>query len=496
MQLEKNMSFLKTSKTLPKFTESCDVLDDIETFDLKSLKNIGSTSIFGKDMHLKLNLLKNILIENMSEYDQCFVLGYPEGSGFEEIVGKENVLKHDSVSAKLIDTFMNECREKKILLILNQPDFESDAQLTYLKMIYLYANKNISIISDFVSISEDSPKFFSNSDCLIIFDETSTSSYFSFKPNIILKSGLDISQNQLIQRMKKQNLAFVLKKQIIGEKDLVFKYDVLNEPKKKIEVNKSMSSFETKIQTMLQSLHERLDIIEKNAENQKLKMIETLENLPITQGMSILVTGDDYSRKSNLILNLIKSVQNQYDEIYLNTEDISEESLVNMDNLKNISNHDAEKVMDQLIKKQKKIRGSYYTGKPALFVVDDVVSTMSKFSKMEYLKDIKSCGIDIIFSTGKNYSVLLEYFDLILQKVNTDGDRVKKSYTLKKCSKKKLCMHENVCKFAGKKSDFKTKSDFMKTIRMSAQSDDSWLCIFKKEHNKPLSLYEPSDEPL
>lgn len=233
------------------------VIDDIESFDLKKIEICTSTIILGENTPSKFNLIQNILVENIDKYDQCFVLGFPSfvNSEFEKIVGKKNIFQYGEQSSMILNDLIKEHNKKTTLLIMHQPVNQKDAK----RIHTLYRFCGTSVVTDFEMISKDSVNCFRMCDYSFIMSKKSIGTYFDGCSEI--KSYSIISSEQNWKQFESENMAIVLKINYRQDND-VFKYNLSIEPKKKIESCELLNSIQH-IAKMLEMINERIDAIEK-----------------------------------------------------------------------------------------------------------------------------------------------------------------------------------------------------------------------------------------
>jgi len=467
------------------------VVDTMEPFDLKEINLSSSTVIFGKDTPLKFNLIKNLMIQNMEKYDQCFLVNFPMNQEFEQIVGERNMLQYNKETLMFIQNLMDSNEHnKKTLLVMNDPGFVNCTKPRLGEIIYsCQSNRdNISIVTSFDKFSKDSDHYFIMSDyCFVLESQLITTSPYGYNEHceIELQSGSYMIKT-ITEQLEMQKMALVSKR-FFNKEDCFFKYNLVDSSKK-CEKQKETTNSTQSIMDMLKAINKRIVAIENivNMKHQKNENIIERTQIPsIREGMCVLIEGKTMSGRSTLILDLIEKIGYRYKEIYLDTSYISGKSLVNIGNLRNTSEHDEYEIVVEILKKQKMLKGASGDGIPdenrILVVLDDFSDWVGQYFD-DVLIESKNYKIDFIISLKIphkfNSDHSEKYADLIMRRVETNNE------------KQIIDIYKDIDTFCGKKTEFPTLNDFTSSLKMSVKKDYSWLCLSNKKYNDPLKIYE------
>lgn len=265
-----------------------------------------------------------------------------------------------------------------------------------------------------------------------------------------------------------------------------------------------MSTTNQSIFELLNSISNRLDIIEKNTLKKDEKVIQkdekviqkeqsrpNLENLrksdhlKIAKGMSSWIHSKSGYGKTTLALDLLKTSYLQYEEIYCTQNLLSVESYVSMTKVKNVKQSDVVTVLKALIQKQKQFLEDNPEKKQnenILFVIDDLeIDFFVDF--MRLLESAKTYRVDLIVTSRLDLADHQhQFFDCIFNPMELMLFEDSNQYYFHQ--------HRNICHFGGKTS-LKCPIVFHLWLQEYATQDHEWMCIFNKKYNENVYYYVP-----
>lgn len=485
-------------------------MKDLKSFEIEKLSDICSTMIFGQSKHKKQIVIEKLIQNNKEKYERCVILnpGFVYKS-FNKVINDENILSDEqSIQSFINDVVYSKNNARTLIILMDFDLYDSISQSSaYWRLIYMYKEFNVTIVSTFSKIENISFEKRNASTYVMLLNELNPFFIGLFFNNVKYMRNIDMTPNELIKMCESNNSALVIDsdKQLsvlnygnVDELECDHKNKTLKHDRELNNRNRLSKEDDVIVKKMMKNIFDKLFLIEKNINNtrekesertfkNKIQTITEIDYFSMPIGTSILIDEIDMTfPKTNIFVDLLKNVKNLYREIYVKIDDLKEQDYVNMENVKYIKKKQMNNILNAIMQKQKKIvedlNQSSINHAVLIVICNSEYLDEECFEKL--VKQMKTLCIDLIISSEcVRCKEEKKYFDVILNHVGSK-DNMQQTDELSHD-------HRNVCFFKDRMcfENEKEYDEYVQYLNQFKTEHPKWLCIFKKKLQHSLCNY-------